>query len=382
MLLKNTVLHSIKIKGEFMKNKRLPSEKYFGDLEKVFEFYGAMPTGVTVSEDGRIFVNFPKWGDDVKFTVAEIVKDKLVPYPNLKINQVDHDNLDKCFISVQSVVADGQGILWVLDTAAPNFSEPIIGGAKLVSIDLDTNEVKRVYTFSDDVVLPTTYLNDVRVDYRVGTEGYAYITDSSSNGPGGIIVVDLESGKAFRRLSGDKSTYYDPKFIPKVEGEVLLNRNEDGSTSKFLLSSDGIAILPDGEVLYYCALSSRDLYSIETDLLRDIDITELQLSYCVKYLGEKGASDGLITDSKGSIYVSDYENNSIREILPDGTMKSICHDPRILWPDTLSIGPDKYLYFTANQLHRQARFHYGKDLREKPYVLFKIKINELPAPTK
>lgn len=365
-----------------MKHKKLPREKYFGDLEKVFEFYGAMPTGVTVSEEGRIFVNFPKWGDDVKFTVAEIVKDKLVPYPDLKTNQVDYDNLDKCFISVQSVVADGRGSLWVLDTAAPNFSEPIIGGAKLVSIDLTTNEVKRVYIFSGDVVLPTTYLNDVRIDYRVGTEGYAYITDSSSNGPGGIIIVDLGSGKAFRRLSGDKSTSYEPKFIPKVEGEVLLNRNKDGSTSKFLLSSDGIAISPDGEVLYYCPLSSRDLYSIETDLLRDTNVTELQLAYCVKYLGEKGASDGLITDSKGTIYVSDYENNSIRAILPDGTMKTIAHDPRILWPDTLSIGPDKYLYFTVNQLHRQARFHYGKDLREKPYVLFKIKINELSAPTK
>ena len=365
-----------------MKHKKLPTEKYFGDLEEVFEFYGAMPTGVTISENGRIFVNFPKWGDDVKFTVAEIVKNKLVPYPDLKTNQVDYDNLDKCFISVQSVVADGRGTLWVLDTAAPNFSEPIIGGAKLVGVDLTTNEVKRVYIFSDDVVLPTTYLNDVRVDYRVGDEGYAYITDSSDKGPGAIIVVDLSNGKAFRRLNGDKSASYDPKFIPKVEGKILLNRNEDGSTSKLTMSADGIAISPDGEVLYYCPLASRDLYSIETELLRDRNITDSQLSFGVKYLGEKGASDGLITDSKGVIYAGDYENNSIRAILPDGTMRTIAHDPRILWPDTLSIGMDKYLYFTANQLHRQAKYHYGKDLREKPYVLFKIKINELPAPTK
>lgn len=63
-------------------------------------------------------------------------------------------------------------------------------------------------------------------------------------------------------------------------------------------------------------------------------------------------------------------------------MKTIAHDPRILWSDTLSIGPDKYLYFIANQLNRQADYHYGKDLREKPYSLFRIKIDELPAPTK
>lgn len=365
-----------------MRHKKLPTETFFGDLKQVFTFYGAMPTGVTISENGRIFVNFPKWGDDVKFTVAEIIKNKLVPYPDLSTNEVDYDNLDKCFISVQSVVADGRGALWVLDTAAPKLSRPIKGGAKLVCVDLATNKIKRSYTFSDDVVLPTTYLNDVRIDYRVGDEGYAYITDSADKGPGGIIVVDLCSGKAFRRLNGDKSTSYDKNFLPKVEGKVLLNRSSSGANSRITTSSDGIAISPDGEVLYYCALASRNLYSIETELLRNRKITNSELSSCVKYLGEKGASDGMITDSKGKIYAGDYENNSIRIIWTDGTMRTIAHDPRILWPDTLSIGTDKYLYFTANQLHRQAKYHYGKDLREKPYVLFKMKINELPAPTK
>lgn len=51
----------------------LPMEKYFGKLELVYSFYGAMPTGVSVSETGRVFICFPKWGDLVKFTVAEIV---------------------------------------------------------------------------------------------------------------------------------------------------------------------------------------------------------------------------------------------------------------------------------------------------------------------
>lgn len=32
-----------------------------------------MPTGVTVSHSGRIFVNFPQWGDDVTATVAEVL---------------------------------------------------------------------------------------------------------------------------------------------------------------------------------------------------------------------------------------------------------------------------------------------------------------------
>lgn len=281
----------------------LPMEEYFGKLELVHSFYGAMPTGGSVSETGRIFICFPKWGDDVKFTVAEIVEGQLQPYPNVETNLSNPLNLTMSFISVQSIVADGRGTLWVLDTAAPNFSEPMKGGAKLVAVDLETNTITKVYTFADDVVLPTTYLNDVRFDFRVGKAGYAYITDSSSNDPGAIIVVNLENGNAYRRLHGASSTSPDPYFVPKVEGKILMNRYPDGSTSPFRL-----------------------------------------------------ASDGMITDAIGNVYAGDYENDSIRKILPNGIMETIADDPRILWPDTFSIGPDQYLYVIVNQLHRQASF--------------------------
>lgn len=358
----------------------LPFEKYFGKLELVYTFFGAMPTGVSVSETGRIFICFPRWGDEVKFTVAEIVDEKLQPYPNLQTNLFNPENIKMTFISVQSVVTDGRGTLWVLDTAAPNFSEPTKGGAKLVAVDLKTNTIRSVYSLAEDVVLPTTYLNDVRFDFRVGRAGYAYITDSSPKGPGAIIVVDLKTGTAFRRLNGANPTSPDPFFLPKVEGEILMNRNKDGSTSPFRLASDGIAISPDGKVLFFYPLTSRHLFSISTEVLRDQSIPDADLIYHVKYRGEKGASDGMITDAKGIVYAGDYENNSIRKILPNGAMETIAHDPRILWPDTFSIGPDGYLYVIVNQLHRQARFHYGRDLREKPYSLLRMKIGELPAP--
>lgn len=39
--------------------------------------------GVTVSEDGHIFVNFPSWSEDVPVSVAELGKDgSIKPYPN------------------------------------------------------------------------------------------------------------------------------------------------------------------------------------------------------------------------------------------------------------------------------------------------------------
>lgn len=360
----------------------LPTEKYFGELEQVHAFYGEMPTGVSVSETGRIFINFPEWGDDVQATVVEIVDGELVPYPSKEANTFDPANPEKGFLSVQSIVADGEGTLWILDTAAPNFDVPVEGAAKLVAVELTTNTIRRVYTFCKEVVLDSTYLNDVRIDLRRGKEGVAYITDSSITGPGAIIVVELDTGNAFRILDGTPSTAVDPDFLPKVEGEILMNRDENGETSPWQVAADGIALSPDGKLLYYGPLSSRHLYSIETDFIFDEKIEDDALEAHVKDWGEKGASDGMITAIDGTIYAGDYENNGIRAIYTDGTMETIAHDPRILWPDTLSIGPDEYLYFNSNQLQRQAGFHYGKDLREKPYSLFRIFIGKKPAKSK
>lgn len=41
--------------------KQLASDRPIGHIEAVFEFYDAMPTGVSVAADGRIFINFPRW---------------------------------------------------------------------------------------------------------------------------------------------------------------------------------------------------------------------------------------------------------------------------------------------------------------------------------
>ena len=147
----------------------------------------------------------------------------------------------------------------------------------------------------------------------------------------------------------------------------------------FRVASDGIALSSDGSTLYYCPLSSRHLFSVPTALLRDPSVSEEVVARAVMDLGEKGASDGLEADDKGRVYAGDYEHDSIRQRRIGGEWKTIAHDPRILWPDTLSVATNGYLYFTANQLHRQALFNDGKDLREKPYMLFRVKIDAGPV---
>jgi sugar lactone lactonase YvrE len=362
----------------------LPVEQPVGELEEVVRFHGAMPTGVTVSHQGRIFVNFPKWGDDVQFTVAEIRDGEPVAYPDEGINRTDPDDLAGTLVSVQSVVVDPSDRLWILDTGSPLFAPTEYGGPKLVCVDLTSNQVVKTILFPQDIALPTSYLNDVRFDLRRGTEGIAYITDSSDKGPNGIVMADLATGQSWRQLHDHPSTKAEElkDFVPVVEGRPV-NRKPDGTVGAAIaMGADGIAIGADGTRLYYCPLASRRLYSVATDALADRSLDDDAVAATVAFEGDRGgAADGLETDAAGYLYATNYEHNAVLRRPADqpGAWETVAQDPRLLWPDTLSVARDGCLYVTANQLHRQADYRQGEDQRVKPYVLFRIRIGAEPV---
>ena len=314
-----------------------------GSLEVVHSFDGGpMPTGVSVSHTGRIFVNFPEWGDDVPATVVELVDGEPRAFPDEKWNEARGNDDSEAFVSVQSIVVDPRDRLWVLDTGSPMFKPTVHGGPKLVCVDLATDEVVQTILFDTDIALPTTYLNDVRFDLTVGAAGFAYITDSSDQGPNGIIVVDLATGDAWRRLNDHPSTKALPLavMVPVAEGRVFAEREAGKPPQPVTMGADGIAISHDGERLWYCPLISRRWYSVDTGMLRDRDATDDAVAGSVIDEGDKGGgADGLESDDQGRIY----------------------------------------LYFTANQLHRQDKYQDGDDLRVHPYHLFRVKIDAGPV---
>jgi sugar lactone lactonase YvrE len=353
----------------------LPTQRIIGKLEPVAFFDGPMPTGVTVSQKGRIFVNFPRWGDKVDFTVAEIKEEKVVAFPSAEFNKLDLSDAKDHLVSVQSVVVDPADRLWILDTGSIQFGPVTTGGAKMVCVDLNTNKIVRTIYFSDDVVPATSYLNDMRFDLNRGKAGTAFISDSGGGGLNGIIVVDLASGESVRRLAGHPSVRPIPGFVPTVEGAPMFIVNAQGEKQYLKVGVDGIAIGADGKHIYYSPLCSRKLYSVSADALCDLSRSDSEVAKTVCEVVEKGASDGLESDSQGHIYATDYEHNAVHRFSLDGQHKTIVCDPRLLWPDTLSLANDGYLYVTANQLHRQASFNGGQDKREKPYVLFRVKLD-------
>src|SRR5215213_825238 len=112
-------------------SSQLSAERPVGSAELVHAFPDQMPTGVAVADDGRIFVCYPRWGDDVRFTVAELRDGQEVPYPDATINAFDEDDPSGTLVSVQSVVVDPAGRLWLLDTGSIEMQPTVGGGPKL-----------------------------------------------------------------------------------------------------------------------------------------------------------------------------------------------------------------------------------------------------------
>ena len=167
---------------------------------------------------------------------------------------------------------------------------------------------------------------------------------------------------------------------PVASRRPLLVRLPNGETMPYLSGSDGIAISADGTRLFYCPLASRRLYSVATDALADRSLDDASVAITVTDEGDKGGgADGLESDDAGNIYATNYEHNAILRRRLDDEWETVAHDPRLLWPDTLSVATDGYIYVTANQLHRQARFNAGRDLRQKPYTLFRVQIGAQPV---
>jgi sugar lactone lactonase YvrE len=333
------------------------------ELQEVASFPDKQITGVGVStKSGRIFVNFPYWSDEHSISVAEIVNGQPKAFPDDEWNKPGPAGSH--FVCVQSVVVDDQDNLWVLDPAAPKMQGIVEGGPKLVKIDLGTNQVVQTIPFGEDVAPKKSYLNDVRIDTRTNT---AFITES---GRGAIIVVDLKSGKARRLLDGHSSTQPEKDVKLVVDGRALIDQQKKTPPQ---IASDGIALDAKNGYLYYHALTGHTLYRIKTSFLTDEKLGGRELETKVENVGQTPAPDGMLEAPDGSVYLTDLEGSAVVRWDPaTKRVEQVISDKRLLWPDTLSWGPNREIYVTASQIENMPRFNNGKSTRTEPYKLWKV----------
>jgi sugar lactone lactonase YvrE len=325
-------------------------------IELVAEF-GHQVTGVSVSETGRVFVNFPRWTEDTAVSVAELKDGGVRPYPDEEWNawrnaKKDEITPDDHWVCVQSVVADQRGSLWVLDPAAPAQAHVVSQGPKLVRIDLASDKVTQTIAFDEAAAPQGSYLNDV----RFSNDGkYAFITDSGVKGA--LLVVDLAAGKTARVLDGHPSTQMKKGLNVTADGKVL--RRPDGRGVEF--SADGIELSKDGDYLYWQAIKGDQLYRIPTAALVGDGLDGKDVSGQVEHYGSNGVNDGLlIARGTDDMYLSSVQDNAIkvRKLAegPQAEAKVVVQDERLRWPDTFSQGPDGAIYVTTSHIQDSAFF--------------------------
>jgi sugar lactone lactonase YvrE len=316
----------------------------------VAEFEGQQVTGVTVSDSGRIFVNFPRWRKGVANSVVEITEDQnKVSYPNEEWNswEIGQTPSDDKFLGVQSVIAF-ENKLYVLDTRSALFGK-VMDAPRLFVFDLTTDELMRTYILEKESYHPDSYINDLRVDAK---NNKIYLTDS---GHAGLILLDIDSGKTTRILNEHESTSAEQSYL--TFGDQKWENT---------INSDGIALDTENNRLYYHALTAYSLYSIGTEYLQMED--KKQIEEHVKFEAKTAAPDGMIFDQEGNLYFADLENNKIQYRKPDGSIHTLVEGDGIRWADTFSIY-DNYLYFTNSRINEASG-----DISNMIFSLNKIKL--------
>ena len=183
-----------------------------------------------------------------------------------------------------------------------------------------------------------------------------------------------------RRLNQHSSTLSEDQFLMFAEAKPVYMTSPGHPPKAVNFAADGIAISADAKTLYYCPINGTKLYAVSTDVLRDPAKSDAQVAATVRIVTGKMPSDGLESDAAGNVYMTDPVTDSIHRWSPTtGLTETLVHDPRLVWPDTMSLADDGFLYVTSNQLNRQPTMHNGVDERAKPYVLFRLQTGERPV---
>ena len=345
-------------------------EWLFSDEDQKTEFYqkeywkGAMPAGFKVDKQGNYYLSVPRWAAGIPATVNKIEvvdgKPMLSAYPSWEMNKIGDPT------ALQSVLGweiDELNRAWFLDQGHIEGKPCIEGAQKIVCWDLTRNELVESIPVPNEIAdFTASFLNDLMID---NANGFVYIADSgifTDPLQGGLIVYNMRTKELRRVLHQHVSTQDVPGYWFKIaEKSVWKDR-------PMRTGADGIALSADRKTLYWCPLTGRNLYAIDTAFLRDFSISQEAIEIAVQDLGDKGTNtDGLGADNLGRIYYTMLEGMGIGIYDPEQrSFRPYITDERMIWVDGMTFDSHGNLIFNSNRLHEL----FGGDLDwDDPYNL-------------
>ena len=298
-------------------------------LEEVLSY--AEPIGnVAVSASGRVFFTVHPESRPQGNKLLEFVDGAAEPYP-------DGTSQPRLFDTVLGVAVDRKNRLWTIDHGNHGTRT-----ARLLAFDLETGDLVHDQRFDAQIAPGGSYLQDLQVSADGRT---VVIADTSfwRKRPA-IIVYDIGTATARRVLESHQS----------VSAEDYLIYNH-GTAMSFM---GGIVTLRGGvdsialgqEWLYFGAINGSGLYRVQLRDLTNAAIPNSQLAARIEHVTIKPLSDGLSIDVDGNVYGTDVEHGSIFLVDTEQELHTVLRSQQIRWPDSLSFGPDGWLYIADSAL--------------------------------
>ena len=323
-----------------------------------------MAAGFKIDREGNYYLSVPRWAPGIPATVNKVQvvdgKPMLTAYPNWEMNQIGDPN------ALQSVLGweiDELNRAWFLDQGHIEGKPCIDGAQKLVCWDLTTNQLVESIKIPDHIAsYEASFLNDVMVD---NTNVFVYIADSgifTDPLQGGLIVYNMRTKELRRILHQHGSTQDAPDYWFKIAGKPVWKDRP------MRTGADGIALSADRKTLYWCALTARHLYAVDTAVIQDFARPHAEIEAAVVDLGDKGTNtDGMGADNHGLIYYTMLEGQGIGAYDPKAkSYTTLITDERMVWVDGMTFDNKGNLIFNTNRLHEL----FGGDLDwEYPYNL-------------
>ncbi|WP_245252323.1 major royal jelly family protein [Paenibacillus sediminis] len=313
----------------------------------------SMPAGIKVDQQGNYYVSVPRWAQGIPSTMNRIVvkngKPLLEAFPSWEWNKAGDV---KVLQSVLGYEIDENNRMWLLDQGKIAYNPSPDGSQKLVIWDLNKNKL------IDSIKIPNeiasyrySFLNDLVVDNK---NGFVYITDSGNGGGwsspvvGGIIVYNMKT-KTFRRvLDRHYSTQDYPGFVFEIVHRPVFRDRP------MKIGSDGIALSADRRTLYYCPVTGRNLYAIDTALVRNFNTPLEKISSSVQTIGSKRTNtDGMHADNRGNVFYTMLEGQGIGIYHSErNRFYKFISDDRMLWVDGVAFDQKGSIIFNNNRLHQ------------------------------
>lgn len=192
--------------------------------------------GISTTPEGRLFIIWNHIDGSTGPAISEQAADgTFIPYPDEEWNAWNASDPSQDpnahFLAPNTQRIGPDGLLWVLDNGG-------VENSKLVSFNLTTNKVARVYLLGN-ITIAASHWDDLRFNKDGNV---AYLTDA---GGAAIGILDLTTGQLQRVL---EYTQYTTSWFP-ASAEGIIRKFANGSYLYFHV--DQLEVSPDGVWLYF-----------------------------------------------------------------------------------------------------------------------------------